>query len=465
MSAHVQRIAIAMTVTTTLLFASCGDDPSAPDQAEDTSFSRLIGGPGQEVAIDVVVTSDGRRIVMGQYSDTLRVTGSANVLVSFGSHDIFLATFLADGRPASLHSLGGDGFEFATSLSRDTNDDVYMAGYYAGPSSIGVFGLPVHGGFDAFVAKVNTISGAATWLMHGGSTGPDVVSDIQPAGDGTVYFCGVAGSEFNISGEDVGSLGGPSGFVVHVTPGGGVGASQVIDGAGEPQSVGLAVVNGGVYLCGTYSGGSIAIDGTVLANDGGVDGFVAKFGDNLAGDGVIHLGGTGDVNVQGIVALGNAPVVTGSFFGTIDFDVSSSGGEVTSVAGHSDAFVACYNSDHTLRWLEVYASPGDETGSRLATTANGRLLVAGLFDNDQLSLGSFTVENSGGADLFLATLDAAGNTRSAFRVGGPGSDTYVSVTAAGNNPIVVGSVDEEVLFPGGQVRTTFGQSDAFIFQR
>ncbi len=454
----------AAAIILVALVASCGDDPADPGPVEDTSFSRLVGGPGQESAADVVATSDGRRIVIGNFADTLRVTGSANWLVPFGSHDMFLATFAEDGTPGPLHSLGGDGFESAMAMSRDSDDDVFIGGYYVGPSSIGVFGLPVHGGSDAFVAKINTASGAATWLMHGGSAGTDAVTDIRSGNDGTVYFCGSAAGEFSIAGEDVGTLSGPSAFLVHVTPQGSAGESQVIDGAGAPQCTGIAVSGDVVYVCGTYTDASIAIDGSSLDNDGGIDGFVARFDETFAGDGVIQIGGTGDVALEAIATLGNRPVIAGSFFGTVDFDVSGSGGEVTSVSSDLDAFVACYNTDLSLRWLKVFASNGGEIVNDLAPTSGGGILVGGIFD-DEITFASTTFETRGGVDQFVVFLDAAGNARSPFRIGGAGNDLNVRVAAAGSRAIVAGVIDEEAQFPNGNVRTTFGQGDAFVFQR
>ena len=459
------RTRVLALVLVTLL-ASCSDDPSAPKQDPTSRYSRLIGGGRDEYATDVTVTTDGLRVVAGAFDDTLRVSGSSQVLVSVEqTDDIFLTAFRDDGSLAWMKGLGGSGTEQPAAISRDASDNLYIAGAYAGTSTLGTFPLPA-ADIDAFVAQLDP-SGTPIWVVTGGATGIDRCLDVKAGADGFVYFCGDAASEFNIAGEDVGTLSGRrSAFIVRVLAGGGSGRAQVIDGTGEVISSGLALTDaGGAYMCGHYSDGNVEVDGTIISNDGGIDGFVAHFDDDLAGDAVIHIGGDGDANVEGIVALGNTAVVTGYFLGAVDFDVSSPSGNVTSQGGSYDMFVARYNADGTLIWVKTFGGTDDETGSRIARTQSGRLLVVGLFYGDTLTFGVINLQNNGAADQFLVELDSEGRAVSALRIGGPNEENSVSsVAAAGDQAIVIGSGEGDILFPDGTVRTTV-ETDAFIFQR
>lgn len=460
------RVALSLAgLGLVFLVGSCSDDPAAPSQEPTTRYSRLIGGPDDNYATDVTVTTDGLRVVAGFFDDTLRVTGSAEMLIpTEESDDIFLTAFRDDGSLAWMKGLGGSGTEQLAAISRDASDNLYIAGAYGGTSTLGTFPLPAADA-DVFVAQLDP-SGTPTWVVYGGATGLDIGTDVKAGADGFVYFCGDAASEFNIAGEDVGTLSGRSAFIVRVSAGGGSGRAQVIGGTGEAFSYGVALTDaGGAYVCGGYADGNLEIDGTIVPNDGGIDGYVGHFDDQLAGGAVIHIGGDGDVYVEGIVALGNTAVVTGHFLGAVDFDVNSPSGNVTSVGGSYDMFVARYNSDGTLIWAKTFGGADDETGSRIARTQSGRLLVVGLFYGDTLTFGVINLQNNGAADQFLVELDSEGRAVSALRIGGPNEENSVSsVAAAGDQAIVIGSGEGDILFPDGAVRTTV-ETDAFIFQR
>lgn len=449
-----------------IAFAACSDDTSGPEPPDpDPRFSRLIGGTSDDLAIDVVVTSDGLRVVAGHFSsDTLRVTGSAQFAVAAGSRDVFLSAFRADGSLAWMRGLGGSGVEAVSAMARDASDNLYVTGTYVGPTTLGGFDLPIHDDVDVFVARLDP-QGNVNWVEHGGGTGVDRASEVRSAGDGTVYFSGDANSEFNIAGEDVGSLGGPTGFVVQVAPGGGFGRSQIMGGTGEAIGTGLAVADDHTaYTCGSYRDGNLEIDGTIVANDGDDDGFIAHFDDGFNLDGLIHVGGTGGVSIRGLVVLGDGPVITGAFVGTVDFDVNSSSGQVSSDGGSLDIFVARYNADNSLRWLRTYGTSESEVGYEIVRTSSGSLLVVGQFNSDLLLFGSVVIENNGTIDHFLVEIDGAGNAVAALRIGSPGFEGAVSVAAAGNQAIVVGDAVGDILFPGGTVRTA-SDADGYIFQR
>jgi hypothetical protein len=130
-------------------------------------------------------------------------------------------------------------------------------------------------------------------------------------------------------------------------------------------------------------------------------------------------------------AAGNS-YVSGQSFGTVHF------GSTTINASVSDLYVAKLDAAGNYRWIVSFSSGSGSSNSdffpALALDASGNVYVAGSFVSPTLTLGSITLTNAGGTDLFVAKLDPNGQWLSAVRAGGTGTENVNSLTldSAGN---------------------------------
>lgn len=141
-------------------------------------------------------------------------------------------------------------------------------------------------------------------------------------------------------------------------------------------------------------------------------------------------------------AAGNS-YITGSFSGTVDFDLSAThaaDSDILTARGPADAFVAKYAPDNTLIWVQRMGgdavSPDaslSDSGSKIAVGSNGNVYVVGQFVGSA-DFGSTVLTAAGSRDGFVVKLDTSGTIQWAKKWGTAASDWAggVDVDTAGN---------------------------------
>lgn len=148
--------------------------------------------------------------------------------------------------------------------------------------------------------------------------------------------------------------------------------------------------------------------------------------------------------------------VTGYFGGVINLG----SGSLTS-AGGSDAFVASFARDGTLRWAHRFGSSGSDRGYGVAVDGAGNVFVVGGFSGS-VTLGSTTLASASGAvmDILVASFTSDGSPRWAARYGSGAEDFGLGVTTdPAGNIYVTGVVGAQVDFGS----TSVGAGGAEIF--
>jgi hypothetical protein len=114
-------------------------------------------------------------------------------------------------------------------------------------------------------------------------------------------------------------------------------------------------------------------------------------------------------------------LVAGHFTGPADF--GSTNFERSSML---DIFLAKYDAAGQLLWVRSAGGPGDDDARGVATHADGSSYLTGNFTGPA-SFSQFRLDNLGGADIFLAKYDSAGNALWAKQAGGSGDNQGRSV--------------------------------------
>lgn len=133
--------------------------------------------------------------------------------------------------------------------------------------------------------------------------------------------------------------------------------------------------------------------------------------------------------------------VTGSFGGTVDFDLGSvhaNDADTLTARGASDAFIAKYLPDNALLWVRRMGGDSsgglvNDAGRSVTLDAAGNVYLAGEFAQSS-DFGATTLVSAGDADGFVAKLNADGTFAWAKRWGGTSADSGhgVGVDLAGN---------------------------------
>ena len=226
-------------------------------------------------------------------------------------------------------------------------------------------------------------------------------------------------------------------------------------------------VTGNVYTTGSFFGtldldpGSATFN--LTAGDAGAT-FISK----LDANGNFVWGRRSPGNSSGIAVDGGGNIlVTGTFFGGVDFDPGASEFTLTAV-GAGDIFVLKLNSFGHFVWARQMGGEGGETGLGIAVDINGNVLTTGDFGAGPVDFdpGPGVFNLTAGDDIFVSKLDSDGNFVWARQMGGPDGDRGWSVAVdGGGNVLTTGRFDGAADFdPGAPVYnlTSAGEEDIFI---
>lgn len=149
---------------------------------------RQLGTPEtDEIYRHLVDTdSEGNIYILGN------TRGHLPGMTAFGSFDLFIGKYDADGTMQWLQQLGSNAYDFGFSLASDGLGNVYAGGYTEGS-----FGGAHQGGRDAVLVKYDD-SGNRQWIRQFGDSALDMIIDVDTDETGNVYVTGLHGSSANL---------------------------------------------------------------------------------------------------------------------------------------------------------------------------------------------------------------------------------------------------------------------------
>ncbi|MBI3875485.1 MAG: immunoglobulin domain-containing protein, partial [Verrucomicrobia bacterium] len=197
--------------------------------------------------------------------------------------------------------------------------------------------------------------------------------------------------------------------------------------------------------------------GITLTNAGGRDCFVAKY--TSAGN-VVWATAYGGAGSETTAALrvdnaGNV-YVAGSFSGSTQFGTNQFPSQ-----GLNDAFVAKFDTNGTVLWVQQIGGAGDDFGDGVAVDGNGNVYVTGSFQGF-VTIGTNNLISQGSDDIFTAKFDSTGNILWARQAGGSASDSPRGIAADQvGNVYITGPFNGSATFNTTSL-TSLGGSDSFI---
>jgi WD40 repeat protein len=265
-------------------------------------YSRIIDGTGNDQVRGVACDSSGNMYIVGSYTEgtptikdeadvplgTLPESiGGAGFVCKFNSSGVYQYSRIIDGDISFI-------FDEITSVTCDSSENVYIAGFYSGGATIKdeaefpLGTLPFVEGRGGFVSKFNS-SGVYQYSRIIFFDFNDEITNVTCDSSGNVYFSGYYTGTPTIKDEAEVPLGtlptsiGGSGFVCKFNSSGVYQYSRVIDSAGFNQVRGVACdSSGNMYIAGSYTETPTIKDqgntplGTLPVATGGA-GFVSSF--------------------------------------------------------------------------------------------------------------------------------------------------------------------------------------------
>ncbi len=481
------------TITKTVLLLSLllvGAATTAQEYFGTTTF----GDGSIDFAYRSAMDSQGNVYASGIYSGTITIGNS--VTWAGGNADGFLAKYDNDGNPVWVKSFGGPADDVAVDVAVDSNDNLYITGYFQGRAALafdadpgpGVFLLEQLSPFlsrDCFIIKLDS-NGDFVWAKQvSNPAGANVNEDsksIEVDSAGNVYIGGsFVYADFdpdpNTSFELFSTNGGssPDGFLLKLDTDGNFVWVKTFGSTGIVDVVDMEFDANEDILIGGRFRNTVDLDpnaGTsTFTSNGADDLFMAKLssdGDYIWGQ---AFGGSGLDVFKSIHDLPSGVYVEGMFSGTVDLDPTA--GTNTQVSnGPWDAFLSKFDTDGNYSFS--YVLGGETTDLEhfydLTEGFNGNLFATGSFngttDFDNSAAEALTTSD-GKTDNFLLEITPAGEYVNHWTTGGDNTEDVPQVHFNNSNQILTmgsfrsSSVDFNP-FVGEDIQNVVGFYDGYF---
>ncbi len=336
----------------------------------------------------IAADTAGNVYVIGSFTG-VALFGTTN-LTSAGDFDIFLAKYGPGGSLSWVLQAGGTSRDLGSDVAVDPAGNVYITGSFQGTASFGNTNLTAPGQ-NLFVAKY-TSDGRQLWVQAGISGGQGL--GITADADGNSYCTGGVGGAILIEKRD------PYGYLLwHIEA---PGAPTFGSGAGNAVKL--------------DNSGNVFVAGSV---------FLTKLDPNGNFLWARQAGG-GPVGALSL-ALDSAggPLITGSFWSSIDFGVTN----LTAICGTwSTGYVAKYDPDGNVLWA-LPLSPPEAAGYSAAIDAEDNAYVSGY---ESTAYGFLQKYDQNGNLLWGIYPAVAGHAVIYGMAAGAPGHTYAVITSTGN---------------------------------
>ncbi|WP_309641011.1 T9SS type A sorting domain-containing protein [Flavobacterium sp.] len=323
----------------------------------DIIWQKSLGGSGGDYATSIQLTTDEGYIVAGSSSST-----NGDISGNHGDSDFWVVKLSPVGNIVWQKSLGGTGYDYATSIQQ-TSDDGYIVAGISMSNNGDASGN--HGSQDYWVVKLSSL-GDIVWQKSLGGTNGDYATSIQQTSDHGYIVAG--GSDSN-NGDASGNHGSYDFWVVKLSSEGDIVWQKSLGGTDYDNANSIQQTSDGEYI---VVGQSMSNNGDVSINHGSYDFWVVKL--SSLGDIVWKkcLGGTNADYANSIQQTTNGEYIVAGRSYSNDGDI---------VSGHHeyyDFWVILLNSSGTiLAQKSLGGSGGDDVAYSVQQTTDGMYVIAG----------------------------------------------------------------------------------------
>jgi len=401
----------------------------------------------------------GNSIISGKFTGSSTFGSGTTPLFSAGGFDVFVAKYDVRGELLWARQAGGPGDDQAYGIATDGVGNSILTGRFMGTAGFGGDYITSEGGsVDIFLAKYDA-SGEVVWVKQAGGTDEDQGFSVATDGIGNILVTGRFRGQADFDSTQKYSAGNSADiFIAKYDLNGNLVWVKQAGGMGHDEGLGIAAdAQGNSFVTGRFEGEALFETTTLISTEASDDIFIAKY--DVHGNLVWakKAGGSEEDCGYGIAAdaYGNTSV-TGKFQGEATF-----GATAISSAGGADIFIARYDANGDLMWVERAGGTGDDSGSAVAAHFHGNTSVTGKFQGPA-TFGAKALSGVGGTDIFIARYNVDGDLLWVDRFGGAKDDAGLDIAIdVSGNEHVVGTFQDTAGFDSSLSLSSAGEEDIF----
>ena len=207
-------------------------------------------GIGLASAEHIASDAAGNVYVGIEFRDTLYV--QSDTLAASGSKDILLIKLNSDGTMQWYKQLGGLGADVLQAMHIDTQNRLYLGGYFQQTAIWGSHILTALGETDIFMAQLNG-NGDIVWAKREGGEYAESITSISSVGDNRLYWAGQFSGNTQIDTHNLVCDGISNSLLIASDTLGSVQWLQQGNGAVNTANSLSTDAAGNVYMCGSFS--------------------------------------------------------------------------------------------------------------------------------------------------------------------------------------------------------------------
>jgi hypothetical protein len=243
----------------------------------DVLWVRQITGASLDDGNEIATSPNGNILVAGNTRGSAAVDDIA--LPNQGEQDGFIVVYDQSGQVMWVQPVSATGFDQMRGIYGDADNNVLVAGQFAGQLSIGGQTLQSAGGSDSYLAKFDP-AGNLLWVRQYGGSGDDLARGVSADGEGNVYTSGTFSEQVTFGNLSLESRGAADVFVLKVNADGIEQWVQQVGGTTEDGGCEIDVrADGSVYIAGEFTG-TTRIGSETLTSVGSADLFMVRFDTN-----------------------------------------------------------------------------------------------------------------------------------------------------------------------------------------
>jgi hypothetical protein len=388
--------------------------PSLSAQNLVVNWQQCLGGPGEDVGINIIPVPNGYMLLCGA-----GVAGG-QVPPNHGNGDFWLVMTDTLGAMIWSRTYGGSDLESEKKIIKYADGGFVLFGEtYSNDGDV----MGHYGDADYWILKVES-TGSLLWSKCFGGSYADWPNDMILATDSGFLL---TGGSMSVDGNVSGNHGFFDCWMVKLDKDGNLQWEKSLGGSGADVGASVKATNDGGYIVGATT--DIA-DGEVQCNiHGFVDAWIIKIDPAGNIEWQQCFGGTNGEGPNEILQTSDGGYI---FAGTTD----SNDGDVSGNHGQYDIWVVKLDSLGSLQWQRCYGGSKDEIARFIREGANGSYIVGGYsYSHDGDVTGNHSYPNT--CDAWLFRISPTGDILWQQCIGGDEDDTFFDIVEFPNGKITL----------------------------
>ncbi len=346
-------------------------------------WQKSLGGINADQAKSVSCIADGGFLIAGNTR-----SNNGDVFGNHGGTDIWLVNLSSMGDVQWKRAYGGSGNDNVYSIQQTRDHGYVMAGSTLS-NNWDVSGN--HGGYDAWVVKLDSMGGIQ-WQKCFGGSGWEEAKSVKQTKDGGYVFVGFSTSA---DGDVTLNQGSFDFWIVKLDSMGNIEWQKPYGGDAEDMGNSISLTSDGGYI---VSGQSESNNGNVTGNHGSLDFWVLKLNSEGKIEWQKSFGGPSiDRAIDIHQSFDDGYIVIGQSY--------SNSGDVSGNHGFNDFWVVKLTSEGAIEWQKSLGGSNEDYAASITQTHDGGYVMTGQTQSNNGDV----FGNDGGADVWVVKLDSFGN--------------------------------------------------------